>query len=122
MTRDAVDSPPERRPYTSLRGRSAFSRVYREGTRRRFGRIVVFIAEGRPGIPQVGFVAGKRVGNAVRRNRAKRRLRAAASRVTLPRGAAIIVVAMPGAEDAAFSQLVGWMDEAVRSGTVPEAG
>ena len=122
MTRDAANSPPEGRPFLSLRGRSAFSRVYREGTRRRFGEVVVFIAEGRPGIPQVGFVAGKRVGNAVRRNRAKRRLRAAASHVALPSGSAMIVVALPGVNRAAFPALVGWLEEAARSGTVPEAG
>ena len=122
MTRDAVDSPPEGRPFLSLRGRSAFSRVYREGTRRRFGQIVVFIAEDRPGPPQVGFVAGKRVGNAVRRNRAKRRLRAAASQVSLPRDTAMIVVALPGLHGAAFPELVGWMEDAARSGTVPKAG
>ncbi len=122
VTRDAAGSPPEGRPYASLRGRAAFSRVYREGTRRRFGEIVVFIAEGQPGAPQVGFVAGKRVGNAVRRNRAKRRLRAAASQVSLPRGTAMIVVALPGVDGAAFPELVGWLEEAARSGTVPEAG
>ena len=122
MTRDAVDSPPEGRPYLSLRGRSAFSRVYRQGTRRRFGEIVVFIAKGRPGTPQVGFVAGKRVGNAVQRNRAKRRLRAAAAQVPMPEGVAIIVIALPGANAAPFPRLVRWLEEAARSGTVPEAG
>ncbi len=122
VTRDVGDSPPESRPFRSLRGRSGFARVYREGTRRRFGQIVVFIAEGRPGIPEVGFVAGKRVGDAVRRNRAKRRLRAAASQVFLPRDTAMIVVALPGVNRAAFPELVGWMEDAARSGTVPEAG
>jgi ribonuclease P protein component len=94
--------------------------VYREGTRRRVGRIVCFVAEGRPGPAQVGFVAGRRVGNAVVRNRAKRRLRAAAGRVALPHGTAWIVVAQPGVDTAPFCRLVEWMEEAIRSGTVPE--
>jgi ribonuclease P protein component len=118
VSRDAVDSPPESRSFRSLRGRSSFSLVYREGRRRRFGKIVVFIAEGRPGLPEVGFVAGKRVGNAVERNRAKRRLREAAARIRLPRGSAWIVVALPGVNDESFDRLVGWIEEAARSITV----
>lgn len=120
MARDAVGSPPEGRSFRSLRGRSTFSRVYREGTRRRYGKTVVFIAEGAAGPAQVGFVAGKRVGNAVARNRAKRRLREAAARVQLPRGSALIIVALPGVNATPFPRLVGWMEEAVQSGTVPE--
>jgi len=81
---------------------------------------VVFIAEGGPGLPEVGFVAGKRVGNAVARNRAKRRLREAAARSGLPRDTAWIVVALPGVNADPFDRLVGWFAEAVRSITVPE--
>ncbi len=36
---------------------------------------------GAPGVPRVGFTCSKKVGNAVARNRAKRRLRAAAQAV-----------------------------------------
>jgi ribonuclease P protein component len=118
-TRDATGCPPEVRPYTSLRGRSAFAEVYRRGTRRRIGDIVVFVAGGRPGAPEVGFVAGKNVGNAVARNRAKRRLREAAARTRFPDGTAWIVVARPGVNEAPFAALVRWMAEAARSGSVP---
>jgi len=82
--------------------------------------IVVFIAEDRPGLPQVGFVAGRRIGNAVARNRAKRRLREAAARVRLPGGTAWIVVALPGVNDASFTRLVRWLEQAARSVTVQE--
>jgi ribonuclease P protein component len=119
VTRDASDSLPESRSFSSLRGRRSFARVYREGSKRRVGELVCFVAEGPPGPAQVGFVAGKRVGNAVVRNRAKRRLRAVADRVPLPHGTAWIVVALPGVDTAPFHRLVGWMEEAVRSGTVP---
>ena len=43
-------------------------------------------AEGAETPPRVGFTASKRVGNAVARNRAKRRLRAAAASVLAQRG------------------------------------
>jgi len=57
-----------------------------------------------PGEPRVAVVAGRAVGNAVRRNRAKRRLRAAARQVALP-AVDLVVDARPAAVDAPFEQL-----------------
>lgn len=71
--------------------------------------MVVVVAEGDPGVPQVGFVAGRRVGNAVERNRAKRRLREAMARVVLRDGTTLLVIAQPGVNEATFPQLVGWL-------------
>jgi hypothetical protein len=34
----------------------------------------------------------------------------------------MIVVALPGVNHAAFLDLVGWLEDAARSGTVPKAG
>jgi ribonuclease P protein component len=65
------------------------------------------------GNTQVGFVAGRRIGGAVERNRAKRRLRAAMARVPLPPGASFIVVASPGVNEASFQKLVDWLSTAV---------
>lgn len=54
-----------------------------------------------------GFVVSRRVGNAVTRNRVKRRLRAAvqARRTTLSGGYDVVIVAHPPAADASFHDL-----------------
>lgn len=64
-------------------------------------------------LPEVGFVAGKRVGNAVRRNRAKRRMRAAAQHARFDQGHAYVVVASPEVPEVAFETLVEWLTSAV---------
>jgi len=57
--------------------------------------------------PRVGFVVSKAVGNAVVRNRVKRRLRHAvrAWLPRLPRGAVLVVRAQPAAAAAAYAEL-----------------
>lgn len=54
--------------------------------------------------PHVAIVASRRVGSAVRRNRAKRRLRAAARAARLP-ACELVVDARSGALDAPFDTL-----------------
>ena len=73
-------------------------------------------AEGHLSTPEVGIVAGKSVGNAVRRNRAKRRLREVAHAVELQPHTAYVVVASPQVLDAPFSELNDWMQGAVEAG------
>lgn len=57
--------------------------------------------------PSVGFVVSKAVGNAVVRNRVKRRLRAivAARMDDLPGGTLVVVRALPASAGADFGQL-----------------
>ena len=74
----------------------------------------MLISEVSQGPPRVAIVAGKRVGNAVRRNRAKRRLRAAMERLRLQDGLAYVVIARSGVVDAPFERLVEWLTEAMR--------
>lgn len=57
--------------------------------------------------PRIGIVTGKKIGNAVYRNRAKRRLREAAVRAELVPKTDYILIAMPGCNETAFSNLVG---------------
>ena len=55
----------------------------------------------------VGFVVSKAVGNAVTRNRVKRRLRHASRSVveSLPNGTTVVVRALPGAVDCSYPEL-----------------
>ena len=69
--------------------------------------------QGETGPPQVGIVAGRGVGNAVRRNRAKRRLRAAAGLAELQPGATYVVVASPAVVDMPFQELVDRLSAAI---------
>lgn len=54
---------------------------------------------------RVAVVAGRRVGGAVHRNRAKRRLRAALQLAELPSGLDLVVTSRPQAVDCPFSHL-----------------
>jgi ribonuclease P protein component len=66
-----------------LKTRADFLRAAR-GIRRVEGSITLetcLTPDGQPGQARVGFTASKKIGNAVIRNRAKRRLRAAASQL-----------------------------------------
>lgn len=116
VARVVRDSPHSGRRYVSLRGREAFKRAYRSTRRHRRGDIVVITAEGSSGPPQVGFVVGRRIGNAVERNRAKRRLREAMGQVALEDDTAYLVIAEPGVGTAEFRRIVDWLDAAVVSG------
>jgi ribonuclease P protein component len=66
----------ERSSPHKLRGSSEVQRVLRGGTATRSKRVVVYLARG-SGPPRGAWVAGRRVGGAVARNRARRLLREA---------------------------------------------
>jgi ribonuclease P protein component len=91
-----------------LRRSVDFERAVRRGTRAGRSTVVVHLALTEPERPpQVGFVVSKAVGNAVHRNRVKRRLRhAAATHLdVLPDGALAVVRALPASSSATFAQL-----------------
>jgi len=74
---------------------------------------------------RVGFTASKRVGNAVARNRAKRRLRAAASAV-LPRcgnaGTDYVLIARAGTGARQYADLLADLEGALRQLARPRRG
>ncbi len=82
------------------------------GTRVRRGGVTVIEAPGKSSMPEVGVVAGRRVGNAVQRNRTKRRLREAANRVAMRPHRAYVLVASREAAGIAFEDLVEWLTDA----------
>ena len=121
MARAGSESQPRGRRYASLRGRTAFQRVFRSGKRRRSGGVVVIVASGVPGPPRVGVVAGaKKVGDAVQRNRAKRRLRGALGSVPLRSGHDYVVIASQTVLTASFDEIEEWLRRAVDE-EIPDA-
>ena len=87
-----------------------FRRIFRHGTRvnHTAGLFVAVPAES----SQFGFVVSKGVGNAVERNRAKRKLRAAAQSVLgHPDTAAVVVRASSGVHDTPVAELADLLGE-----------
>jgi ribonuclease P protein component len=68
--------------------------------------VVVLTLEGPSALPRIGIVAGKRVGNAVSRNRAKRLLREAAAQAELQAGTDYILIADPDCYQTPISELI----------------
>lgn len=63
----------------------------------------------------IGLVAGRRVGTAVVRNRAKRRLRAALAEVGLPPGRDFVIVASRQVAEVPFRTVVEWLGAALET-------
>ncbi len=61
----------------------------------------------------VGLVAGRSVGGAVRRNRAKRRIRHALADVDLATATDYVVMASPDVCEVGYDTLVSWLKTAV---------
>jgi ribonuclease P protein component len=83
--------------------------VFREAKRSAHPLIIVLVTstpEGRGRTGRVAFIAGKKLGNAVIRNRSKRVLREAARRCKGPwEGYDILLIARPSTRDAASEEL-----------------
>ena len=91
---------------------ASFQQTVRVGRRAGSRTVVVHLAEGVDAPvgstgPRVGFVVSKAVGNAVVRNRVKRRLRHLAREhlSSLPGSAALVVRALPAASTASTREL-----------------
>lgn len=63
--------------WPTLKYRRQFDLVYTQGKKLTGDSLVLFFLESPPGDPHVAYVASRKVGGAVRRNRAKRLLRVA---------------------------------------------
>jgi len=104
-----------------VRDRDTF-RDLRRARRARCGPLTLaWLDDGRPPPPRVAFGISRHVGNAVTRNRLRRRLRELARRSSLPPGV-WFVTATPGAAAASFPALAAWWDQGVASLRGPVVG
>ena len=67
---------------------------------------------GRSGPPRLGFVVSKRSGNAVTRNRIRRRLRHAVMGLQLQPGTDYVIIANRQVAEAEFETLQSWLGRA----------
>ena len=90
-----------------VRRRGEFQRVFDLSLRTKGRFLTVLMAPNTKGTARLGIVASRKLGDAVRRNRAKRLIREVFRRSELPAGQGMDVVVIPRRElfDAAYSTL-----------------
>jgi ribonuclease P protein component len=99
-----------------LARKADFDRVFASGSPAHHELISLRAAPNEPGAPRVGIICGKRVGGAVVRNRARRRLRAAVRSLlgAVPPAWDILLVIRPPAANATVAQFVYALRELLR--------
>ena len=107
-----------------LRRSADFAEAVRGGRRAGRGALVVHLLLDEPAqasTARAGFVVSKSVGNAVVRNRVRRRLRhlVRPRLAALPEGALVVVRALPAAADASFASLASDLDAALDAARRP---
>lgn len=73
---------------------------------------------GQPGVSRVGLVVSKSTGDAVTRNRIKRRLRHSLRAVQLKPGMDYVIIGNNQVADASHPQLMGWLERALEEDDV----
>lgn len=89
--------------------------MLKEGTRRRSGGVVMVKGSGQPGVSRVGLVVSRSAGNAVTRNRIKRRLRHSLRGVELKPGSDYVFIGSSQVADVPHPQLMGWLERALET-------
>jgi ribonuclease P protein component len=90
-----------------LTQRRDFASVYRRGRQYRGDLLVLRVLKTDHSMPRFGFTASAAIGNAVARNRLKRRLREAVRSLEVAPGWDIVVNSRRGAAEASYEQLRG---------------
>ena len=122
MSGSADPAPPRPGvPAGRLKKRRDFLRVASRGKRAARPGLVLQAAAGDPGSLRIGFTVTKKVGNAVVRNRARRRLKEAA-RLTLPTldaaGWDLVLIGRDGTGRRDFAKLMADLRGALRQAGV----
>lgn len=100
----------------SLKRHKEFRYTYARGKAQSVPLLTLIYAKSRNPSVRIGLSVSKRVGNAVRRNRAKRRMRAALTPLLdrIAGGYNVILVAKSDVPDAPFSELTAQMESVFR--------
>lgn len=98
-------------PVERLRQRRDFTAVYRQGRRYRSDLLMLRALRTEASVSRVGLTVGKALGNAVARNRVKRRLREVYRSLPVAIGWDLVLNARGGAQDAGFRELHGSVSE-----------
>ncbi len=119
VPRAASDSPPDPVPTaTRLKRRAEFLRVAAKGRKAPMpGLVLQTLARGDDNAARLGFTVTKKVGNAVVRNRAKRRLREAARALLRERplrGVDLVLIGRAGTCGRDFHALIDDISRALR--------
>ncbi len=90
-----------------LRKRAAVQAVFTRGERFSDRRLVLLVLAGETGRRRCAFAAGKKIGNAVQRNRARRRMREAyrQARGEFLVGCDLVLLARQDAREGSFAEL-----------------
>lgn len=99
----------------SLTGRKDFDRLFALGSRSKAGGVNVIQASNDADVTRVAVIVSKRVGGAVARNRAKRRVRAVLREIHLPESTDVAVVVSKPVLDASFDRLRAWLETSLSS-------
>jgi len=108
-----------------LRRPDQFRRARREGRTLASPLLTLNVVAGRRRRTRCGFVVGKQIGNAVRRNRAKRRVREAVRLLLpliVPGHDLVFVVRSPALIDAPFARIQADVEQLLRRAKVWAAG
>lgn len=89
--------------------------MMRAGVRTRSGPVTVIRLSNDLDHPRLGIVAGRRLGNAVTRNRVRRRVRAAATEAELDSAADYVIVPTAAAATVPFEELVAAVESGARA-------
>jgi ribonuclease P protein component len=88
-----------------IKKRSKFIEVSRFGTRARTENLISACYKEKGSVAYVGYVVSKKVGNAVKRNKVKRRLKSLVREMGLSPGYAFVIIATPKIVNCDFAVL-----------------